>query len=1140
MSLQFVFGNSGSGKSEYLYNRILEEARENPDVDYLLIVPEQFTMQTQRELVLRQEKNAIMNIDVLSFQRMAFRVFDELGKNDVTILEETGKNLVLRKVAQEKLEELKTLKGNMKKIGYISEIKSLLSELTQYNIGPKDIEMILQNSKENEPFQMKMRDIELMYRGFQEYLKDRYITAEEVLELLSDLADKSEMLKNSVLILDGFTGFTPLQNNLLRKLFKISREILVSLCMDTRTDFYTKPVLQDLFYMSKKTVQQLIQIAEETNTTMEEPVILEGGETKRYRESEALFFLEQNLFRRRSRRYQKKTEDIKIYSLRNPRQELEFAAKQICQLVREHNYRYRDVAIVSGDIENYGNYAADIFEKYEIPIFLDTKKNILYHPFIECIRSVLEIMEQDFSYESIFRFLKTGLAGVTYQECDYLENYILALGIRGQKRWEEKWVKVPYRWEEKDVEKPEEIRCRIMEYLSPFAACYKEKNANTRQQTKALYQLLVNLKVEQQLKQYQEEFEAKGDLASAKEYEQIYGIVMDLFDKVVDLLGEEVLNVREYREILDAGFEAAKVGVIPPGNDRVVIGDIERTRLDHIKILFFIGVNDGIIPKAEISGGIISQMERERLAQQNIELAPTGRERVFIQKFYLYLNMTKPSCGLYLTFSQVNSQGKSLRKSYLVGTLLKLFPEISIQEEQEDLGEIITANSSLSYYIRGLQDTEQAVTDEIFKALHQWYQNHLEWSEKIMRLSDAAFFYHKREMLTRETARALYGTVLENSVTRLERFASCAYAHFLTYGLQLAERQLCEFAPVDMGNVFHGTLETYSKELAKSGYTWFNVEEEKSQEILRNAFEQAVAQYHGEALFDNARDSYMVHRMERMINRTVWALKRQVRSGVFKPESYEVSFAFAEDLDAVNFKLSEEEKMRLRGRIDRVDTYETKEKLYVKIIDYKSGNTQFQLLSMYHGMQLQLVVYLNAAMELMKKKYPDKEVAPAGIFYYHIDDPVIDEKKPMPEEEIWKEILTKLKLDGLVNEKEEVYRAMDQEFSGSSNVIPVGVNKDGSLSKTSKAASEENFQEISKFVNRKISQLGQRIVQGDIDVSPYCLDNADGCSYCPYTGICGFDEKLPGFSKRRLEKIDSRDQIIEKMKEEVQDGHSVE
>ena len=483
MSLQFIFGNSGSGKSDFLYDSVLKQAKENKEQQILIIVPEQFTMQTQRELVERQKQHAIMNVDVLSFARLAYRVFDDLGKQNVVVLEETGKNLVLRKVAEQKKAELNVLGANMNKMGYVGEVKSLISELMQYNIRPDALAEFLEKEPLGEGLRLKMQDVLTMYQGFTEYLKGRYITAEEVLELLYDVAEESKLLCGSVIVLDEFTGFTPIQNRLMEKLFVLAKKVSVSVTMDVREDFYQCRGVHELFAMSKKTVASLLKVAELCKVPVEEPIVLPTGEKRRYAGAPDLYFMEQNLFRPGAGSYRYKvsekamrsnenhekltdsqleeTPDIRITSLKNPREELKF---EIVRLTREQGYRYRDIAVVTGDVQQYGNYVPEIFEQYHIPYFIDQTKNILFHPFIECIRAILEMIEYDFSYESVFRFLRCGLAEkiipqgklstmeleldgetgeksaqckeqtihrLTEQEIDRLENYVLARGIRG-------------------------------------------------------------------------------------------------------------------------------------------------------------------------------------------------------------------------------------------------------------------------------------------------------------------------------------------------------------------------------------------------------------------------------------------------------------------------------------------------------------------------------------------------------------------------------------------------------------------------------------------------------------------------------------------------------------------------------------
>ena len=1190
MSLQFIFGNSGSGKSDFLYDSVLKQAKENKEQQFLIIVPEQFTMQTQRELVERQKQHAIMNVDVLSFARLAYRVFDDLGKQNVVVLEETGKNLVLRKVAEQKKAELKVLGANMNKMGYVGEVKSLISELMQYNIRPDALAEFLEKEPLGEGLRLKMQDVLTMYQGFTEYLKGRYITAEEVLELLYDVAEESKLLCGSVIVLDEFTGFTPIQNRLMEKLLVLAKKVSVSVTMDVREDFYQCRGVHELFAMSKKTVASLLKVAELCKVPVEEPIVLPTGEKRRYAGAPDLYFMEQNLFRPGAGSYRYKvsekamksnknhekltdsqleeTPDIRITSLKNPREELKFAAREIVRLTREQGYRYRDIAVVTGDVQQYGNYVPEIFEQYHIPYFIDQTKNILFHPFIECIRAILEMIEYDFSYESVFRFLRCGLAEkiipqgklssmeleldgetgeksaqckeqtihrLTEQEIDRLENYVLARGIRGASRWSKPWTFVMPDGTLEDMERLNEIREAVYENFKPLLMAFRGKENTVSTQTFELYSLIRRLDMEQLLKERGEFFEKNGNQARAKEYDQIYKIVMDLFDKVISLLGDETMTIREYSDILDAGFEAAKVGIIPPGNDTVTVGDIERTRLNHIKILFFVGVNDGVVPKAGNQGGIISQFEREKMAEYHLELAPGAREKVFIQKFYLYLNMTKPSERLYVTFCRVNSDGKALRRSYLIGTLLKLFPQLVVEEpsEEETLEGVLTAESALPFLMEGFNKPVE--DEEAWTALLAWYLSDEGDREKALQLFDAAFGVHQDDAISKAVTKALYGNTLDNSVTRLEQFAACAFAHYLSYGLRLRERELQQFASVDMGNIYHDVLERFAKGIEMSEYTWFDIPQEAQDALLSQSMEDAIAGSGIGDVFEDARNSYLLKRMETTAKRTIWALMLQVRKGKFVPSGFEVSFSRAERLDAVQFQLGEDEKMRLRGRIDRIDTYETDDKVYVKIIDYKSGNTSFSLLNFYYGLQLQLVVYMNVALELTKKIYKGKDTEPAGIFYYHITDPMVDSDGGESEEEIRRSILEQLKVGGLVNEDPEIYGAMDTDFTGTSSVIPVALKADGSLKAASKTASAYEFGLMSDYVRKKIEHVGKEIFAGNVSVKPYLLGDRSGCDYCPYHTICGFDVRMPGFSYQQFEKFDSSEEILAHIREEVED-----
>lgn len=1145
MSLHFILGSSGSGKSNYIYEHIIQWSHKDPDQLFFVIVPEQFTMQTQRELVRRQENHGIMNIDVVSFQRLAYRVFDELGLTRMKVLEETGKSFVLRKVAEDKKEELSVLRPNRKKPGYINEVKSVISELAQYRITP---EQLLELSKEERlpaPFRYRMSDIQVLYQGFFDYLKEDYITAEQILEVLAREAGNSALLRECVLVLDGFTGFTPIQYALLERLMEYAKDIYVTVTMDVREDPYVCEGMHELFYMSKKTVRTLSGIAAKHHIEIGEPIRLTHGEKGRFRQAKPLEWLEQNLFRREVRSYpgqaehrsgpeksqakagqqeaiarsglQKAGHHIFLYSLPDPRQELLYLAGEIRRLVREEGYRYQDIAIVCGDVEMYGNYVPEIFESFEIPYFLDKKNSISFHPMTEMIKAALKVAEQDFSYESVMAYLRCGLSGISSGEIDLMENYLLANRIRGFSKWQEKWVRLGSIQTVEELEQVNGTRLAVLSQFQEFLPVIKKKDSTVLEKTVALYQFIAALDVQQQLENRRMELEREGRLAPAREYDQIYKIVMDLLNKLTQLLAEEKMELREYREVLEAGFSASSVGIIPPGYDRVLVGDIERTRLPDIKVLFLAGVNDGLIPKAEKSGGLISQQERELFSEYGMELAPGTREKSFIQKFYLYLNLTKPSEKLYLSWFCTGGDGKEVRKSYLAGMLISMFPELAPVkiEAVGGMEQLVTPKSGQRFLIEGIRRAREGELSPEFLALMNWYRNQEGWSQKVEELLDAAFYTYERQFMSREVTRQLYGTVLENSVTRLERFASCAYAHFMAYGIGVRERQLGEFAPVDMGSLFHEALERYSGKMETAGYHWFDVPKEKQEQMAEEAVTETVEEA-GYLLYQDARTAYTVQRILRILKKTIETISTQIAQSSFAPEGYEVSFSFAQDLESVNFTLGEEEKMKLRGRIDRMDTRHEENRIYVKVVDYKSGNTQFSLVSLYHGLQLQLVVYLNAAVEILKRKYPGKEVFPAGMFYYHIDDPVIEAKGNPTEEEIKKQVLEQLKLKGVGLEEQ-----------------------DESVSKKSQKADREELALLSEFVNTRIRSIGEKICHGDIQVNPYRMQDRTGCDYCPYHSICGFDGKLPGYGYRRLSGEKDKDVILEKMQKEVANGNDI-
>ena len=1143
MSLRFYFGPSGSGKSHRIYEEIMQRAAQEPGRNFLIIVPDQFTMQTQKDLVMRSDRGGILNIDVLSFGRLSHRILEEVGTKEMPVLDDTGKSLVLQKIAADLKEQLPAMGSLLHKQGYIHEVKSAISEFMQYGISTQDMDKLIASAEKRGALAMKLRDLKTLYRGFQDYIRDHFITTEETLDVLRRSLVKSKILQGSVVVFDGFTGFTPIQNRLIQELMRVCEETIVTVTIGAKEDPYQMDGEQKLFHLSKKTVADLVKLAAEAEVTRGEDVFVKGG-SNRFTEAPALCYLEQNLFRYQYEPYMEKQQEIHMYEAISPREEVHQTALYIRHLIREQGFHYRDIAVVIGDLEGYASYVETEFGQLEIPCFLDRTRGIVLNPMIEYIKSALQLYIKDFSYDTVFHFLRSGMVDISREEIDELENYVIRTGARGYRTYSRLFTRRTEEMQQgsgqDDTERAEETLERLNRIRQQFAdtveILHMGSRAKAGEYVSHLYDFLEQNHVQQKLLNYQQQFEQEGDLAKAREYAQIYRLVMDLLDQIYGLLGEEEISRQEFADILDAGFGEITVGTIPQNVDRIVVGDMERTRLKQVKVLFFLGVNDGNIPKNASKGGIISDMDREFLIESGTEMAPSPRQQMYIQRLYLYLNMTKPSQRLYLSYAKVNSDGKGIRPSYLIDTVRKLFPQLAVEypQNRSRLEQIEGRQEGARYLAEELREyADGTLREEERQDFYLMYRAYEADAEGRDRLTAAAFRRYKESGLSRIVARALYGRQLENSVSRLETYAACACRHFLQYGLSLREREEFGFEVSDMGNVYHAVLENFAGKLAESNRTWWDFDENFAAKVVREAIEGYAATYGETVLYSSARNEYAITRMSRILTRTVLTLQQHLKQGSFQPDDYELSFRFAENLDSIHVDLSEEEKMHLQGRIDRIDVSEDAEHVYVKVIDYKSGNKKFDLAALYYGLQLQLVVYMNAAMELEGRKHPDKEIVPAALLYYHIDDPTIETPVELSDEQINEQILAKLRMNGVVNSDPEVVERLDRYMQDKSMVIPVEKKRDGSFSARSGVLSREEMQVVSAYVDAKIRDIGREILDGKIAANPYEKGNEEACTYCAYKKVCGFDGSIPGYEKRQLEDLDKQT-LMQRMQETVE------
>lgn len=1123
MGVELVLGSSGVGKTHYIYDKITgRDKNEN----FFAIVPEQYTMETQKKIVEMCKKKGgselaagTLNIDIVSFNRLAVRIFEETGDNPKNILDDTGKVMVLRKVMEQEKDKLKIFKSKIKYTGFVDEVKSLISEFYQYGIDSNKIEELEKNAESKPVLQSKLHDIKIIEAAFKNYLSDKYITSEELMDRLCKAIPKSELIKNSTVTLDGYTGFTTLQYRVIDELIRHARDVIITVTVSPDSIGKENNESGDLFALSNKTIRKIEDLAADNNYKVRR-TILEADKPYRYAGHEEICWLEKNLFSYRAVKYKNNTDAISVVEAADIDAECRYISEAVNYYVRNKGYRYKDIAVITGDIESYGHHFEKNFSDYNIPAFIDKTRGMSNNPFIESIRALMVTVQENYSYESMFRFLRCGMIDILREEIDVLENYVISHGIRSYKRWNDIWEDAP--------ERVENTRQELMDFLNDIYKAFKKRNATVRDYCKTVYEYMLKCDGQNKLTEYVKMFEADDNLRMAREYGQIYTSVIELLDKVVFLMGDEVIPLKQYIDIMDSGFEEIKVGVVPPVIDRVIVGDIERTRVENIKILFFAGVNDGIIPKSASGKGILSEIDRSYLEEFDVELAPSTRESALIQKFYLYTIMTKMSDRLILTYSRSSSDGGNLRPSYIISSVLTKFPSINVCQAEnavEDIG-INTKKTLEKKVVTGLRNIVAATQKSDTKWKEMFSVIEPERRENIL---NGAFYKDMTDNLNRAVAKAVYGDTLRGSVSRLETFASCAYRHFLAYGLSLQPRKQYEVKPADIGIFYHSTLERFSKNMKEYGLDWKNVDDSVRRDMLKKSFDEVVAQYGNGVMNATARDSYRLKRMYDIADRTVWALCSQLSKGEFNPEGFEIRFDADKTSDTMEFNL-DEGLMKLNGVIDRIDLYETDENIFVKIIDYKSGNKKFDIVDVYNGIQLQLVLYMEAAKNMIQKAGKDKEVIPAGIFYYDIKNPVIKNETSEP----YNEILKELKPSGLVNSNIEIVDALDRDAreKGSSDVIPVIYTKNG-ISKKSSVATTEEFRVLTDYVYNKTGELGNSIMEGCISKNPYRKNNSQGdnpCTFCDYKSVCRFDIKLNGNDYRRLDDI-AKDEVIELMKQ---------
>lgn len=1148
MGVRFLLGRAGSGKSRRVFREIGEELRRDPGGPPLvLLVPEQMTQAADRAFAT--QFGGTVRAQSLSFRRLAFRVMQEVGGASRIHIDDTGKKMLLYKIARARAGSFRAFRHLAEGGGWIDAAHEWLAECKRYLVDAGQLQDRADSDFLPPVLRDKLHDLALLSAGMEEELAGHYVDSEDYLALLARLLPASQAIRQAHLWIDGFHGFTPMELTVLRQLFRHAAGVTVALTLDREYGEGETPDELELFHSTASTLLRLKLLCAEEGVPVEESLMLSSGEQRR---NPALAALEQAFVDKANGRSFSPVTDpgeaVVLCAAANPRTEAEAAARDIVRAVVSGGVRWRDIAVFVRNWEGYGDVIAAVFEDYGIPFFLDQKRAVTHHPLSELVRSALDVVATRWSYDAVFRAIKTDLLipGGTFGSesearyaMDKLENVVLAYGIKGS-RWTDgrRWslnAGAPLEGEDavrSERQRAEEERIHRWRLLvaSPLHAFERRLAgaATMRELAEALYLFLEEAGVSATLERWREEAERSGAPERAKEHEQLWDRLMEMLDQLVELVGGEPADAELFSGMIAAGLESIRMGLVPPALDQVLVGNVDRTRTFGVKKLYLLGVNDGVFPMRPKDSGVITESERERLLASGMELAPDSRRRLLDERFLLYNAIFLPSESVWIGYSLSDPEGSALLPSEWIGILRQLSPGVkqlympadlqagaSEEEVLERLARPAQALSALMPQLRRWKRGE--AVSGVWWAVYNWLSERPYWRERLQQLLSALDDGSRTAKLSAETAVQLYGANLRFSVSRLEKFAACPFAHFAAYGLRLNERRLYRLEAPDIGQLYHAALSQLAKRLAEEDRTWAEVSAEECAGLTDTVIEELAPRLMSEILYSSNRHKYVMHKLKLVVGRTADALRAQASRSGFRQKAAELVFGEGGEIPPLQFNLPGGAVMELQGRIDRIDAAQNEAgQWYIRVVDYKSRAHRLNLSDVYYGLSLQLLAYTDAAAN-GSPFWLGAESQIAGALYFHVHRPMLSLARAVDADTALSELFKKFKMNGLLLDDAEAARFMDTALEqGISPVVPLEWKKDGTLGARSKALEAAKWQSLRRFVRGKIVELGDDVIGGVVEAAPYRKKNETPCTFCQYKSVCGFDPELAGNAYRQL------------------------
>jgi len=1160
--LRLFYSRADRDQDRFAFDKIRSQLKlisETGEGKVLLIVPDQFTLQAERNAFNHLKVPGLMDIDIMSFSRLGAKVLDEVGGATRAHVDKYGRHMLLAKVAAEQELGLVAFKGLSQKHAFLDMVNNLISEMKQFNIRPEDLSVIEATLPEGSILKDKLKDINRIYTRYEALILGKYSDTEDYLDLFISKISRSAFIGQAEIWIDGFDYYTPKMLAVINELIKTARNVHVVMTLDPsdiKPGAYSdeKSRDRDLFALPLQLRLKFQELAIKSGSSYSEETIgadykITAGSGNGEKAAE-IIHLEQEIYAYPHQVYKMHRQEkgrpntdtgvpaLTFCQCSNYYSEAETVAAMIREYVRTGNMRYRDILVICNDMENRASIIRRTFEEYDLPFFLDQKRTIIHNPCIEYISALMAIIAGGWRYEDVFRLIKTGLTALSPDEAEKLDNYAYKYRIKGN-RW-----KSDFRIGKKDEgEEALALLNLSRRYLHDLISGFEKhfiKAITVSEKTRLLYDFLAETAdIPARAETLISYLRANNALEYAEETQQIWDVIVAMLDQLVLLIGDSEISQEDYSGLLQTGFEAVEIGILPPTADQIIVGTMQRTRTGPIKALFVIGANDGVLPASNSTEGLLSEDEKAVLIKGSFEITRSDDLRVQEEKMAIYRTLSKPSAFLWVGYSASDLSGREIRPSIILSRLRRIFPEISLSKDILNGGEpaslVASSKSTLRHMTEALrQGYEDGRIDPLWQAVYNWFQR--ENGSRLSMIKSGMLFDNKVDHLGTEYIKKLYGKGEDLNLTispsRLESFSKCPFSYFINYGLKAEEREIFEVTGREMGDIYHDCLKRLSCELTMEGVAitaeqspWMQISQEACEQRIGELVAESAAQYKEGILSQGEAEQYRQGRLRSVCSKAAWMMITHVKKGDIKQSFFEIPFGGNEQNSLPPITVTvEKERVYIAGKIDRMDLLGGPDHMnadgapsaqdFVKIIDYKSGDEKFNLAEAAGGWRLQLMLYLRAAQSGLPAK-------PAGAFYFKIDESLIEETLPgsaspdelaAAQEALAESVKRKFRMDGVVVNNPQILQSIAGDFSGSSEVIAISRNKEGEITASSgKLLTEEAFTEFQEAVDETIEKLCASLVSGNLDITPKKISpEMTACTYCKYKSICNFDLSFSG------------------------------